>query len=528
MPTSINATTQATLLHNTATNKTLPKKSWGEAMRAYLDRRVLTLLLLGFSAGLPYLLIFSSLSIWLDEAGFDMKVITMFSWAALGYSFKFIWAPLVDALAVPVLTAKLGNRRAWLLIAQCLIMIAIFLLGSINPTSEQALVYMAMAAVLLGFSSATQDILIDAYRIEIADVSLQTALSAAYMAGYRVGLIVAGAGALFLASWFGTTKGGYVYEAWRNTYYVMASLMAVGILTTLFVAKPTHAVRRYERSTHDYINLFVLFLAGVAAFIGGYLLTDIGLSHVVGDLTNLQSSLAKFGFESLKFIMASLVAVFVGWVLVITNLVKKQVAIEVWVAPLKDFFVRYGKKAILLLLLIGLYRISDIIAGTTSNLFYIKMGFSKEDIAVAVKTVGVAMSILGGFLGGLIAERFAIMRAMMIGAILASASNLLFVALASRGHDYVFMYLAVVLDNLASGLAGAVFVAFLSSLTNIKFTAVQYALLSSLMTLTPKILGGYSGGMVESMGYANFYTFTALVGVPVLLLIYLVDKKIMK
>lgn len=510
----------------------LPKKSWSQAMTAYLDRRVLTLFLLGFSAGLPLLLIFSSLSIWLDEAGFDMKVITMFSWAALGYSFKFIWAPLVDAIVVPVLSQKLGHRRAWLLIAQCCIMLAIFLLGSVNPAlntiNGQALTYMGMAAVMLGFSSATQDILIDAYRIEIADVSLQTALAAAYMAGYRVGLIVAGAGALFLASYFGTTKAVYVYEAWRNTYYIMASLMGVGIFTTLFVATPTQVVRKYERSTHDYLNLFVLFLAGVGAFIGGYLLTDFALTQAVGDLAKIKSPLSKFGFESLKFISASLIAVITGWVLVHANLIKKQVAMEVWVAPLNDFFVRYGKRAILLLLLIGLYRISDIIAGTTSNLFYIKMGFSKEDIAVAVKTVGVIMSILGGFVGGLIAERFAIMKAMMIGAILASASNLLFVLLANSGHDYVVMYLAVILDNLASGLAGAVFVAFLSSLTNIRFTAVQYALLSSLMTLTPKILGGYSGGMVETMGYANFYTFTALVGVPVLLLIYLVDKKIMK
>lgn len=503
------------------------KKSWSRAVHAYLDRRVLTLLLLGFSAGLPYLLIFSSLSIWLDEAGFDMKVITMFSWAALGYSFKFIWAPLVDALAIPVLTRKLGNRRAWLLVAQCLIMGAIFLLGSISPSNEQALVYMAMAAVLLGFSSATQDILIDAYRIEIAEISLQTALSAAYMAGYRVGLIVAGAGALFLASYFGTTKGGYIYEAWRNTYYVMAALMGVGILTTLFVAKPTQVVRRYERSTQDYINLFVLFLAGVVAFIGGYLLSDTLMTQSL-DMANIKSPLVKFGLESAKFISAILMAMVTGFALVQFNLVKKQVAMEIWVEPLKDFFVRYGKKAIILLLLIGLYRISDIIAGTTSNLFYIKMGFSKEDIAFAVKTVGVIMSIVGGFLGGLLAERFRIMQAMMIGAVLASTSNLLFVLLANSGHDYVVMYMAVVLDNLASGLAGAVFVAFLSSLTNIKFTAVQYALLSSLMTLTPKILGGYSGAMMESMGYANFYTFTALVGVPVLFLIYWVDKTIMK
>lgn len=525
--TTDNQPTSVTTLNTDRQTKN-PKKTWGDAFSAYMDRRVLTLILLGFSAGLPFPLIFSTLSIWLDEAGFDIKLITMFSWAGLAYSFKFIWSPLVDIVPLPILTKKLGQRRAWLLVAQVLILLMTVMLGSFSPTSEQVLVYMAVFAVLLGFSSATQDIVIDAYRIEIADVSLQTALSASYVAGYRIAYILSAGGALFLASWFGSVEGHYSHEAWQKTYYVMASFVGVGILTTLFVAKPTVTVKHHERKTQDYLNLFLLFLVGVGTFIGSFILIGNVMVAMLGDLTAIKSPLLKFLIETLKFVVSAVSAILVGTVLVKANVINKQVAMEVWVEPIKDFFVRYGKKAILLLLLIGLYRISDIIAGATSNIFYTKeLGFTKEDVATAVKTVGMIMTILGGFVGGLLAERFRVMPAMMIGAILASASNLLFVLLAMKGHDFTFFYLAVVLDNLASGLASAVFLAFLSSLTNIRFTAVQYAVLSSLMTLTPKILSGYSGSMVAEMGYANFYTFTALIGLPILYLVYLVDKKIM-
>lgn len=269
--TTDNQPTSVTTL-NTDRQPKNPKKTWGDAFSAYMDRRVLTLILLGFSAGLPFPLIFSTLSIWLDEAGFDIKLITMFSWAGLAYSFKFIWSPLVDIVPLPILTKKLGQRRAWLLVAQVLILLMTVMLGSFSPISEQVLVYMAVFAVLLGFSSATQDIVIDAYRIEIADVSLQTALSASYVAGYRIAYILSAGGALFLASWFGSVEGHYSYEAWQKTYYVMASFVGVGILTTLFVAKPTVAVKRHERKTQDYLNLFLLFLVGVGTFIGSFIL----------------------------------------------------------------------------------------------------------------------------------------------------------------------------------------------------------------------------------------------------------------
>ena len=496
------------------------KKSWGEAIKAYMDRRAWVMLLLGFSSGLPYLLIFSSLSIWLKEAGFDIKVITMFSWAMLGYSFKFVWSPLVNAVPIPLLTKMLGQRRSWLLIAQLVVAFAIFMLGSFNPTSDVVLDYMAFFAVLLGFSAATQDIVIDAYRIEIAEKSMQAVLSGMFMAGYRIGLIAAGAGALFLAEYLGSTKASYNYAAWQQTYYIMASLMLIGIVTTLAIKEPTMTRVQHERPLSDYLQLFLLFLISVIALIVSFI--------VIGNiLPETTSKLMGFLFESIKFLGAVLFTIATALLLLKANLIKRQVAVDMWVAPIQDFFIRYGKKAVWLILLIGLYRISDIVAGTTSNLFYVNLGFSKTDIALAVKTFGMAMSIFGGILGGLLAERFKIMNAMLIGAILASTSNLLFVILAGKGHDFFYMYFAVMFDNMASGLASAIFVAFLSVLTNVRFSMVQYALLSSLMTLTPKVLGGYSGAMVENMGYPAFFTFTALIGIPVLFLIYMVNKHVM-
>ena len=496
------------------------KKSWAQAFKAYLDPRALVMLLLGFSSGLPYLLIFSSLSIWLKEAGFDIKVITMFSWAMLGYSFKFVWSPLVNAVPIPLITKQLGQRRSWLLVAQVIVAFSIIMLGSFNPTRDLILDYMAFFAVLLGFSAATQDIVIDAYRIEIAEKTMQPVLSGMFMAGYRLGLIAAGAGALFLAEYLGSTKTAYSYAAWQQTYYMMASLMTVGIVTTLAIKEPRVTRSQQDRPMGDYLQLFLLFLVSVIALVSSFI--------VIGNaLPDTTTPLQGFIFESIKFLGAVLMAMLTAAGLLKAKLIKKQVAVEMWVAPIQDFFIRYGKKAVWLILLIGLYRISDIVAGTTSNLFYVNLGFSKTDIALAVKTFGMGMSILGGILGGLLAGRFKIMNAMLMGAILASSSNLLFVMLAGKGHDFFYMYFAVMFDNLASGLASAIFVAFLSVLTNIRFSMVQYALLSSLMTLTPKILGGYSGAMVENMGYASFFTFTALIGVPVLFLIYMVDKHVM-
>ena len=500
-------------------NSPIAKKSLSESLQAYLDRRSLIMLFLGFVAGIPILLIFSSLSLWLREAGIDRSVVTMFSWAALGYAFKFIWAPLIDAVPLPILTKLLGRRRSWILVSQIMIIAAICIMASVNPANEGSLVLMAVGAVLLGFSSATQDIVIDAYRIELAPPSLQAVLSAMYVTGYRIGMIVAGAGALYLADYFGSTESFYSYEAWRNTYWIMAAVMGIGVITTLVIHEPIRQQVVVERKTSEYTRLVLVFAISVIGFV--LVFANAGLV-----LPETESVFAGFLIEVVRMVSSLAAALIIGYGLVKANLVEQEFAKTTWIEPIADFFRRYGKKALLLLALIGLYRISDIVAGVISNVFYQDMAFTKVDIANAVKLVGVVMAIAGGFLGGLLAQKMRIMRAMMVGAVLACLTNLLFILLTYHPGSLPYMYLAVILDNLAAGLASAVFIAFLSALTSIRFTAVQYSIFSSLMTLLPKVVGGYSGTIVDSTSYPFFFMFTFLIGIPILALIYYVDKYI--
>jgi PAT family beta-lactamase induction signal transducer AmpG len=479
------------------------------------------MLFLGFSAGIPILLIFSSLSLWLGEAGIERSAVTFFSWAALGYSFKFVWAPLIDEIPLPYLTRKLGRRRAWLLVAQGLVISAISIMAFTDPAQgDAALVQMAIGAVLLGFSAATQDIVIDAYRIELAETELQTALSASYNAGYRLGMIVAGAGALFLASSLGTEKGQYLYSAWQTTYLAMAGAMLIGVITTLIIREPVRLQAPRPWKGTDYARLVVVFVCAVSAFV-------LTFMQVGTWLPTVESPFASFGLECVRMLAGISAAGMIGYSLVKLNVVNREMAVQTWIAPIRDFFARYGwHSAVLLLALIGLYRISDIVAGVISNVFYQDMGFNKAEIATAVKTFGVVVSIVGGFVGGLLSQRYSVLKILMLGAILSSATNLIFIQLSYVGHDLFWMYVAITADNLASGLAGAAFVAFLSSLTNVSFTAVQYAIFTSLMTLIPKVLGGYSGTIVDSVGYPIFFTFTTLIGVPVLGLIVLTQRQL--
>ena len=487
--------------------------SWRAALGVYLDRRAIALLFLGFAAGLPLALVFASLSLWLTEAGIARRTVTMFSWAALGYSFKFIWAPLVDALPLPLLTRYLGRRRAWLFAAQCMIVLALATMAMIDPAHSPAL--MAAAAVWLGFSSATQDIVIDAYRVEIGaqEVAMQPVMAATYIAGYRLGMIVSGGGALWLASYFGSSQAHYVYSAWQYTYLLMMAVMLIGIVTTLAIREPESSAPP-ARPFADNLRLVMLFLTMIAAFVAVFVLTGkvaLGAEGVF----------LAFVQESLRLLLGAGAAALVAWAMMKNGLISKAIVHDAWVEPVADFFRRYGKVALLLLALIGLYRISDIVAGVIGNVFYAHLGFSKEEIATAVKTFGVIMTVLGGFCGGILAQRFSLMRMMMAGAILAATTNLLFILLEWLPH-VLMLYFVVGFDNLAAGVASAVFVAFLSALTSIRFTAVQYALFSSLMTLIPKLLGGYSGAMVDKLGgYPPFFVLTAAMSLPVLLLIWL-------
>lgn len=488
------------------------------------------MLFLGFSAGIPLLLIFSSLSLWLREAGAERAAVTYFSWAALGYSFKFVWAPLVDQLPIPGLTRWLGRRRAWILVAQGSIILSILAMASIDPVaSESTLGWMALAAVLLGFSSATQDIVIDAYRIESADTQLQAMMSATYIAGYRIGMLVAGAGSLFLADWFGTSSEEYVYHAWQSTYQVMALAMMVGVVTTLVIREPQQSQAAVSGlGNRDYARFLLLFAISIGAFVCVFYLSgDLAgqFKSALGQ-SGLFALLYAFLVEVLRLAVALLIAWMASRLLVRCGLVDPALIEQTYILPVRDFFNRYGwSLAWILLALIGVYRISDIVLGVISNVFYQDLGFSKSEIAAAVKTFGVLMTIVGGFIGGLLSMRFGVIRILFLGAVLSAATNLMFMVLAQVGYDMTWLYIVISADNLSAGIASAAFVAFLSSLTNISFTAMQFAIFTSLMTLLPKLLGGYSGSMVDAMGYPGFFMLTAILGLPVLLLIIITARR---
>lgn len=506
------------------------RKGWIQSANSFRHPRVITMLFLGFSAGLPIMLIFSSLSLWLREAGIDRSVVTFFSWAALGYSFKFVWAPLVDSLPLPVLTRKFGRRRAWILLAQSMIIASIILMSSFDPALNQFnLSYLAIAAVLLGFSSATQDIVIDAYRIESAGPELQALMSSTYIAGYRVGMLVAGAGALYIASGLGSTAETYSYVAWKSTYLVMAGFMLVGIFTALLIPEPDAIGRENTRHYGDHLKVVILFACCVSGFILTYVFTsgmaEMLRSWIVGFSVN--RVLASVLVECLRLVCAIGAAIAVAMILIRTRVIPGTVVKRLYVEPLADFFMRYGFSfALLLLLLVGLYRTSDIVLGVIANVFYQDLGYTKNDIATVSKLFGLWMTLIGGFVGGIFAVRFGVVRMLLIGAILAALTNLLFILLAKTGYNIPMLYAVIGADNLSGGLASAAFVAFLSTLTNVKFSAMQFAIFTSFMSLLPKILGGYSGSMVDSIGYAQFFLFTAGLGIPVVIIVVLVSRRI--
>jgi PAT family beta-lactamase induction signal transducer AmpG len=428
----------------------VPRPGWGETLRVYLEAPTLRMLLLGFSAGLPLLLVFGTLSFWLREAGIDRTTIGYLSWVGLAYGFKWVWAPLVDRLPIPLLTRLLGRRRSWLLLSQTVIMAALVSMALTDPRA--ALLPVVWCALAVAFASATQDIALDAFRIESADARRQAALAATYQTGYRIAMIWAGAGVLWIAARAEVAgAGSYQHGAWQTAYLVMAASMLLGMVTVLFSPEPAPRAMPPARNAAEW----------------------------------LKSAL---------------------------------------IDPFADFLRRYGKHALLILALIAVYRISDVVMGIMANPFYVDMGYTKDEVASVTKVYGVLMTLVGAFAGGALAMRFGVMKVLMLGAVLSAASNLLFAWLSSRGHDVQALIFVISADNLSSGIASAAFIAYLSSLTNINYSATQYALFSSMMLLLPKFLAGYSGSYVDSFGYSHFFTATALLGLPVLLLVWLASR----
>jgi PAT family beta-lactamase induction signal transducer AmpG len=447
-----------------------PRRSWADVLRVYLEPPVLRMLLLGFSAGLPLLLVLGTLSFRLREAGIDRATIGFLSWVGLAYAVKWAWAPLVDRLPLPWLTRALGRRRSWLLASQ--IVIGAGLIGMALADPLQGLVPVVAFALVVAFASATQDIALDAYRIETAAVDKQAALAAAYQTGYRLAMIWAGAGVLWIAAAAARHGTGYEPAAWTVAYTVMAATMVVGIITVLFAPEPAPAARSEAHA------------AEVA--LAGRLQRERGWS----------APRARFG----------------AWL-----------ALAV-AGPFVDFLRRYRWHAILLLALIATYRIADVVMGVMANPFYVDMGFSKEVVANVSKVFGLLMTLVGAFVGGALALRFGVMRVLFAGAVLSAGSNLLFALLATRGADVPMLIFVISADNLSSGIASAAFVAYLSSLTNVAYSATQYALFSSVMLLLPKWLAGFSGTFVDAYGYVAFFTGTAIIGLPVLVLVALASR----
>ena len=426
------------------------KKPWREVWKVYAEAATLRMLLLGFSAGLPLLLVFGTLSFWLREAGIDRTTIGYLSWVGLAYGFKWVWAPLVDRLPIPLLTRLLGRRRSWLLLSQFTIMAALVSMAMTDP--RVSLMPVVWCALAVAFGSATQDIALDAYRIESADIERQAALAASYQTGYRIAMIWAGAGALWIAARAEVPNAAlYQHGAWQTAYLVMAASMLIGVFTVLFSPEPPARELKPSRN--------------VAEWLRGAL-----------------------------------------------------------VEPFADFLSRYGKHALLILALIAIYRISDVVMGIMANPFYVDMGYTKDEVAAVTKIYGVIMTLVGAFVGGALAMRFGVMKVLMLGAVLSAGSNLLFAWLATVGHDVNALIAVISADNLSSGIASAAFIAYLSSLTNINYSATQYALFSSMMLLLPKFLAGYSGRYVDAFGYTHFFTATALLGLPVLLLVWLASR----
>ena len=421
--------------------------SWLASWRIYAQPASLRMLFLGFAAGLPLLLVLGTLSFRLREAGIDRSTIGYLSWVGLAYAFKWVWAPLVDRLPIPYFTMRLGRRRSWLLLAQVRVILG--LVGMAISDPRQTLGPVVWCALLVAVGSATQDIALDAFRIESAQPSHQAALAASYQTGYRLAMIWAGAGVLWVAAWVqGDNSAGYVQEAWQTAYMVMAASMAVGLFTVLISKEPVPAALPPARNVREW----------------------------------LQGALVE---------------------------------------PFADFIKRYHWQAVLILSLIAVYRISDVVMGIMANPFYVDMGYTKAEVATVTKVYGVLMTLLGAFVGGVMALRWGVMRILMLGAILSALSNLLFAWLSGHGHDVQALILVVSADNLSSGIASAAFIAYLSSLTNIQYSATQYALLSSMMLLLPKFIAGFSGDFVNAHGYADFFNATALLGMPVLILVAL-------
>jgi PAT family beta-lactamase induction signal transducer AmpG len=418
--------------------------SWLKALRVYAERPVLVVLVLGFSSGLPLALTGATLTFWLAEAQVDIGIIGFFAWVGIAYGWKFLWSPLLDRLHLPLVTRSLGRRRGWLLVIQALLFVAILALGQSDPTVELGLT--AFWAVVVAFLSASQDIIIDAYRVEILEERQQGAGAAAVTVGYRLAMLVSGAGALVMAEYYG----------WFAAYAAMAALVGVGAIAVLSYGEPANSAEAVARTRHD----------------------------------------------------------LAGWL--------RQAAVE----PFADFFARNGVgTALIILLFIVFYKVGDALLGAITSPFYVSLGFEKPEVATIVKTYGLAATLAGVLAGGAIVRAVGLLRSLWICGIAQMLSNLVYIAQVQAGHDPLMLAVTITVENLTGGMGTAAFVAYLSSLCNLNYTATQYALLSSFMAQARTLLSGFAGLIQQEVGWVQFFMFTTLVAVPGLLLLLWLQRR---
>ena len=450
-------------------------RRWLESLAVYRDRRMLVILGLGFSSGLPLYLVFSTLSLWLKDAGLSVQVIGMFAVTRIPYSFKFLWSPLMDRVPIPGLTSALGRRRSWLLVTQLGLAAAIVQLALSDPASAPDLtLWLAVAVAAL---AASQDIVVDAYRIDRLPAEKQSAGAGVAAAGYRLGMLASGAGALYLT--------GYGVS-WETTYLIMAGLVAVGVITTLLCREPEAAGPAAGPAAEP------------AAEPAG---TD---SHATGSATGSATStggVQRNGDAVVSHLYQGLVAPFI------------------------DLLRRHGVVTVLLLIPFALlFKLGDALASTMSNVFLADIGFTKIDIANISKTYGLVATILGVMLGGWLVRALGMMRALWVGGLVQMASNLMYTLQAHVGADAWVLTATIGVENLSGGVGDAAFVAYLSSLCNRAYSATQYALLAALAGVVRNVVSMYTGHWAAAMGWADFFLLTAAAAVPGLVALYALGR----
>ena len=454
----------------------------------FASRKMAAMLALGFSAGLPIMLVYTTLSAWLREVGVDRATIGFFIWASFAYSLKFLWAPLIDRIRIPVLGNKIGNRLAWTLLAILGVTGAMIAMGFQDPAEN--LRNVAICAVMIGFFSATLDICVDAWRIDASEDKEQAMMAAVYQLGYRFGMIIAISGVLWVAE----------MSSWPVAYWTVAFIAFLGAITPFWASRPVEAkskpVSEIKWSRFLFIIPIIALVVGFKKY-GG-----------VGDL-----------FYIILFILSLPYLFALGLLTLGRETLKGQAIYDVpIVGDFADIIRRFGWLSLLLLLIVMTYRFSDYTMGVMAMPLYIDLGYSKGTIGLVKGAFGVTMLLIGSFAGGWSAIKFGLPKTLIVGAILTIVTNMAFAWLAQVEAPLAqYLFVTIGADNLAAGFAGTAIIAFMSLLVNKEFTATQYALFSSIVAFSGKSIAGFSGVLADMIDYQNFFIVTALFGIPPLL-----------